>query len=142
MSSRLTDCHHSFLALPGWVQVWVGAVLVPVNALPFFFLETPTARAAAAAAVFAVLTNLPIMLIERGMSRLMAIPHLIAWLPLLPYLAARLLFGPGLPLSEALLAMALLLVNAISLVFDVLDTWCWLCGQRDIPGHPPREACS
>jgi hypothetical protein len=112
MNSRLSDCHRSFLALPRWVQVWVGAVLVPVNALPFFFLDTPTGRAAAAAAVFVVITNLPIMLITRGMSRLMAVPHLIAWLPLLPYLAARLAFGQALLLPEFLLALTLLVVNA------------------------------
>lgn len=142
MNARLSDCHRSFLAVPRWVQVWVGAVLVPVNALPFFFLDTPTGRAAAAAAVFVVFTNLPIMLIMRGMSRLMAVPHLIAWLPLLPYLTARLAFGQSLLLPELLLALALLVVNAVSVAFDTLDTWRWICGQRDIPGQPSREVCS
>jgi hypothetical protein len=139
MSSRLVDCGRSFLALPRWVQLWVAAVLVPVNALPFWFLDTPTGRAAAAASVFVVLTNVPIMLVERGMSRLMSVPHLLAWVPLLPYLAARLSFGSPLPWSESLLALALLVVNGISLVFDTLDTWRWGCGQRAIPGHTSSE---
>lgn len=142
MTSRLSACHRSFLALPRWVQIWVGVVLVPVNALPFFFLDTPTGRVAALAAMFVVLTNLPIMLIERGMSRLMAVPHLLAWLPLLPYLAARLVFQQPLARSEMLLAIALVVVNSTSLVFDTLDTWRWICGKRDIPGQPTREACS
>lgn len=139
MSSRLSDCKRSFLALPSSVQWWVGAVLVPVNALPFWFLDTPTGRAAAVAAVFVVLTNLPIMLVTRGMSRMMSVPHLIAWVPLLPYVAARLVFGPSIPLSEWLLALVLLIVNGFSLVFDTLETWRWICGQRDIPGHSPCE---
>ena len=141
MNSRLSDCHRSFLALPRWVQVWVGVVLVPVNASPFFFLDTPTGRAAALASIFVVLTNLPIMWIKRGMSRLMAVPHLIAWVPLLPYLAARLMFKQPLALPEILLALALIVINGISLVFDTFDTWRWICGKRDTPGQPPREAC-
>lgn len=136
---RLVDCGRSFLALPRRVRLWVAAVLVPVNALPFWFLDTPTGRAAAAAALFVVLTNVPIMPIARGMSRLMAVPHLLAWVPLLPWLAAHLSFGPPLPWSESLLALALLVVNGISLVVDTLDTWRWGCGQRAIPGHTPSK---
>lgn len=140
MSSRWRDGHRSFLALPRWVQVWVGAILVPVNALPFFFLDTPSGRAAALAAVFVVLTNLPIILITRGRSRLMAVPHLLAWVPLLPYLAARLIFQQPLALPEIFLALALIVINGISLAFDTFDTWRWIWSKRDIPGQPPREA--
>jgi hypothetical protein len=49
----------SFRALPLWVQVWVGLILVPANALSFAMLDTWTGRAAATAAVAVVATNLP-----------------------------------------------------------------------------------
>lgn len=62
MSGRWRDCWISFRALPQWVQWWVGAVLVPVNALPFALLDTPTGRWGACAALFVVATNIPIML--------------------------------------------------------------------------------
>lgn len=142
MSARWRDCGRSFLALPGRVQFWVGVVLIPVNTAPFFFLHSPIGRAAAMASAFVVLTNVPIMLHQRGMSRLMSVPHLIAWLALLPYLAARLVFGAPLGNAEALLAITLIVVNGISLVFDTLDTWRWLCRKRDIPGQPPQESCT
>ena len=139
MISRLADCRHSFFALPAWVRIWVAAVLIPANALPFFFLDTAAGRAGAIASVFVVLTNIPIMLIERGMSRLMSVPHLIAWLPLLPYLAARLVFEQHLNTDEVFLVVCLFLANGISLVFDIIDSWRWLCGQRDIPGRTSKK---
>ncbi len=130
---------HSFRSLPLWVQIWVLAVLVPVNTTPFFLLDTWTGRAAAAAARFVLLTNAPIMYYYAGMSRLMSVPHLLAWMPLEIALALRILgdVGPE-PISDAELhlAWALLLVNGVSLVFDFIDSWRWIAGQREVPGRP------
>lgn len=143
MISRWRDSMRSFFALPRWVQLWVGVVLVPVNVAPFFLLDTPVGRAAAIASVFVLLTNVPIMLHARGMSRLMSVPHLIAWIPLVPYLVARLVFKMPVINAEVLLASALVVVNGISLVFDMMDTMRWLCGRREIPGQPSHceETC-
>ncbi|UYY86337.1 hypothetical protein [Alcaligenes sp. SMD-FA] len=108
-----------------------------------FFLDTPTGRWAAWASVFVVSTNIPIMLIEGGMSRLMAVPHLLAWGPLVVMLFLRLAnphvgSAPS-TASESALMWALLLVNSVSLCFDTLDTWRWCRGERDIPGRIPHE---
>lgn len=137
MKARLARIWHSLRSLPGWVQVWVGFVLVPVNVLPFFLLDTWSGRAAALAALFVVVTNVPIMWGASGMSRAMSLPHLLAWTPLEIALALRLAGAAGgLPPSpaETVLVILLLLVNGISLVFDALDSWRWLQGQRDVPG--------
>jgi hypothetical protein len=32
-------------------------------------------------------------------------------------------------------ALVLLLINGVSLAFDTLDTYKWIKGERDIPGH-------
>lgn len=135
MIQRLKDCHRSFAALPVWVRLWVAALLVPLNALPFLLLDSPVGRAAALASLFVLLTNVPIMLIERGMSRLMSVPHLIAWLPLLAFLVAWLQDHPVAGNAPWLLAAALVLVNGLSLIFDAFDTWRWLRGERDVPGR-------
>lgn len=37
--TRLRASWRSFRALPMWVQLWVGAVLVPVNAASFLVLD-------------------------------------------------------------------------------------------------------
>lgn len=134
MQSRLLDCHHSFHALPLWVRLWVAGILIPVNVLPFFRLDTETGRWAALAALLVVATNLPIMLIERGMSRLMSVPHLIAWIPLLVWLLLRINTEPPLAGWEQALALALIAVNGLSLVFDLIDTLRWLRGERAVPG--------
>lgn len=134
MNSRPAQIWQSYRSLPGWVQLWVGVVLIPVNVLPFLWLDTWTGKAGAAAALFVVLTNVPIMWIAGGMSRAMSLPHLLAWIPLEIVLVLR-VFGTALPTPELTLATLLLFVNGISLVFDSLDSWRWWRGERDIPGR-------
>ncbi|HQR70758.1 MAG TPA: hypothetical protein PLE54_09150 [Burkholderiaceae bacterium] len=136
--SRLGEIWHSYRSLPLWVQLWVGLVLVPVNALSLALLDHWAGRAAALAALAVVATNLPIMWLERGMSRLMAVPHLLIWGPLQGVLVLRLLERVGpLPVAavECLFILTLLVVNGISLAFDALDTWRWLRGERAVPGR-------
>lgn len=138
MKARLSSIWHSYRSLPGWVQIWVGLILVPVNMLPFFFLDTWSGRAGALAAVVVVLTNAPIMWAAAGMSRAMSLPHLVAWIPLEIALILRLCGAAGaVPRSgsESLLIVLLLGVNGISLVFDAIDSWRWLRGERQVPGH-------
>lgn len=129
---------HSWQSLPLWVRIWVGVILVPVNAAAFLMIHTPTGKAAVIAAIFVIITNIPIMLYEGGMSRLMAMPHLAAWIPLSVYIIARFpVFsnGPAMEKSELIFAVMILVVNGISLMFDTVDTVRWWRGQRDIPGH-------
>lgn len=135
--SRIMASWASFRSLPGWVQVWVGCILVPVNAVSFSLLDTETGRAVAVAALLVVTSNVPIMLWARGMTKLMAVPHLFIWGPLQLLLISTLRQVSG---TEALLspepiyAMVVLMVNGISLAFDALDSWRWLKGARDVPG--------
>ena len=134
MKERMRDVWRSFRALPAWVQWWVAAVLVPVNAAPFFFLETMSGQAGALASIIVVVGNVPLMLAQRGMSRLLSVPHLLAWVPLVTLVAARLLFVDDMSNTETMLAIALLAVNGVSLILDTIDAWRWLCGQRDVAG--------
>ncbi len=137
VSERLAATWDSYRSLPGWVQIWVGLILVPVNAAGFFLLDTFSGRAVAMAAVFVVLTNLPIMWYYAGMNKAMSIPHLFAWIPLHVALIGRLVGAYGdtpLPLSEWLLAVAVLVVNTVSILFDLVDSWGWLRGDRATPG--------
>ena len=135
---RLLAVWRSFLTLPRWVQVWVALILFPANMASLLFLDTWAGVAAAWAFAFVCLTNFPIMFSERGLGRLMAIPHLFAWIPLQVLLVMRLQGDVGgLPpeVREQTFILALLVINGISLVFDLLDTARWLRGERDIPGH-------
>ncbi len=129
---RLLDAWASFRALPLWVQCWVGLCLVPVNLAGYAMLDTATGRAAALAMSVVILTNVPILLWERGMSRLLSVPHLVAWVPLCAWLAWRLVAGIPMSVSEAVLAWALLTINSVSLAFDFIDSAKWLRGDRAV----------
>ena len=136
LPARLHACWISFRALPRWVQWWVGAVLVPVNAAPFLFLDLWTGRLVAGAAALVALTNLPIMVLDSGMSKRMSIPHLLIWGPLEYILIMRLL-GRGAPWVSAFewrFCVVIVLVNGISLGFDLLESWRWFRGDRGVPG--------
>lgn len=125
----------SLRSLPLWVQIWVVGILVPVNAAAFLMLDTPTGHWTAIAAVFVMATNMPIMYYYCGMNRAMSVPHLIAWGPLQVYLIMRLATGEVAAGSAELIYLWLLLVvNGISLVFDLLDSYKWLVGGRETPG--------
>jgi len=136
MNERFRQSWYSFRSLPLWVQVWVGAVLIPANAASFFLLDSWSGRMAALAAVFVVATNIPIMLRERGMSKLMAMPHLLVWGPLQLALVLRLIDharSPPVTVIEQRYAVILIVVNGASLIFDALDSWRWLRGDRAVP---------
>ena len=137
LSQRLQQCSRSFLSLPLWVQIWVGGILIPVNAASFFMLDNWGAKMTALAALGVVITNIPIMLWEQGMSKLMAIPHLLLWGPLLVALSMRLagLNGEGsVTHIESIYIWIVIVINGISVIFDALDTWKWIQGDRAVPG--------
>ncbi|MBI2398374.1 MAG: hypothetical protein HYV17_11300 [Xanthomonadales bacterium] len=135
MKSRLIDCGRSFRSLPLWVQIWVALFLVPVNAAPFLLFDTDVGRIGMISTLLILLTNVPIMLVERGMSRLMSVPHLLIWTPLIVLLVLHLQYAAALTSAERALAWALIALNGTSLGFDVLDSWRWWRGERDVPGH-------
>jgi len=138
MSARLSQIWQSFRSLPMWVQRWVGLLLVPANILPFLLLDTWSGRAGALAALVVVATNVPILWRARGMTRAMSIPHLLAWIPLEFALLARLagMAGPAsISALELALAVLLVVINGISLGFDIVDSWRWLRGDRAVAGH-------
>jgi len=127
------DIYRSYRALPGWVQLWVGLVLVPVNSASLLFIMQPLGAWIALLAVIAMLLNLPVMLAERGFSRLMALPHLLPW----TLLVALLIFArPEASGAFAAYLWLLLATDALSLGFDYPDAWAWLNGKREVARRP------
>lgn len=122
----------SFRRLPLWVQVWMALVLVPVNLLSFLVLEYQTAQMVALAAVLALGSNMLLLYRYEGFSRAMALPHLVFWGPLQILLLMRVFQTPAPDSGEVLFICLVLLVNGISLIFDLLDTWRWWQGERQV----------
>lgn len=121
----------SFRRLPLWVQLWMAAVLLPANLLSLFLLQYPSARMVAIAAMLALGSNMLLMYGYAGFTRLMALPHLLVWGPLQVILLMYLMAST--PTTEEVMYIGLVLaVNGISLLFDALDSWRWLQGERQV----------
>lgn len=107
---RLAGSNRSFMRLPLWVRLWLAFILLPANAAAFFMKDTPTGLRASRAAAFVAVVNGPVILIQRGWGKALAVPHLFAWVPLLMF-AARRVGEPDASRSERVYAIALLIVN-------------------------------
>lgn len=128
----IAEIWSSFRRLPVWVQLWVAVILVPVNAASIFFLTAPGGTWVAMLAIGGMLPNLLIMLVERGLSRLMALPHILIWTPLAVFaggLVADTILVDG---SWRIYLIVLLAVDLTSLVFDIADFRRWWKGDRAI----------
>ncbi len=133
--SKVQSILHSFRSLPTWVQLWVGLLII-VNSGWVALLDTPTGMATAIAAAVVMLTNGPLTYYYGGMNRALSIPHLLAWIPLQAYLIHHLYQQQGIAIApvEYAYGVSVLVVNGISLIFDVIDSWRWLAGERATPG--------
>ncbi len=137
MKARLALIWRSFTGLPLWVRVWV-TVLVATNLVSLGFLDTAIGFWTAAAFCVVAAFNGPMMVVQGGLTRLMSFPHFV-WMPLLVFLYPQ-LFGanalePGSPVH--VFGLAVFAVNGISLLFDVLESFVWLRGGREVLGIKP-----
>ena len=126
----ISQIWHSYRRLPLWVQAWVSFILVPVNAASLAFLSEPWGLWLAAMAVGAMLLNGVIMLAERGFSKLMALPHVLIWTPMLGLVLW--LLAQDIAPAYRIYLLILLAVDVVSLIFDVIDTRKWVSGDRNI----------
>tara|TARA_R110000851_G_scaffold61364_4_gene141474 strand:- start:1157 stop:1543 length:387 start_codon:yes stop_codon:yes gene_type:complete len=120
----------SYRRLPLWVQLWVALILVPVNAASLFFLTHPAGAWLALMAVGAMLCNGVLMLVERGFSKVMALPHVLIWTPMLGLILW--LLNQDIAESYRSYLIVLLAVDVVSLILDVIDSRKWLSGDRKI----------
>lgn len=120
----------SYRRLPLWVQLWVALILVPVNAASLFFVTQPAGAWLALMAVGAMLCNGVLMLIERGFSKVMALPHVLIWTPMLGLILW--LLAQDIDDGFRTYLLILLAVDVVSLLLDIIDTRKWLSGDRKI----------
>ena len=123
------DIWRSYRSLPLWVQIWVAGILVPVNMAALAFIYQPSGAWIALLAIGAMLPNIAIMLYERGLSKMMAWPHLLPWGALVLWLAFAMPQGSA---AYGAYLWILLAVDALSLAFDIPDTLKWYKGDRAI----------
>lgn len=128
----VVDIWRSFRALPAWVQIWVAFFLAPINMASLLFLGEPMGLLIVFLANIAMMMNMPVMIYDRGFSKMMALPHLVPW----TILVAILLFAR--PEATGLYdnyLWVLLGTNVISLLFDFPDAGKWMSGDRAVAGR-------
>ena len=119
-------------AQPLVLQLWLNWLLF-VNIIPsLFFLRHPQARYVLLAVVVMLAFNVPLAL-TFGFGKVLALPHIIVWVPLVLYLLRqwRARQIADLPLLKAWL-LAVIGTNVISLVFDIRDAFLFIAGDRSI----------
>ena len=126
----ITEIWRSFRRLPLWVQVWVAAILVPVNSASLLWWGAPLGPWVAGMAVGAMLLNGVLMLIERGFSRAMALPHVLIWTPLMGLVLW--LLSQDIATGYSRYLLILLAVDTLSLALDYADSWKWWKGDRRV----------
>ena len=122
----------SFRRMPVWVQVWVACILAPINIATLYYVSQPYGILVAILAIGGMAPNIFIMNRERGLSKAMAIPHVIVWPILLCVIAGILATQVGLSPAHLLFLQLLFAIDFVSLCFDVPETRAWLKGDRAI----------
>lgn len=132
----------SWRALPLWVEFWVVYLLI-ANLLCVFGTSVQ-AQAIGICGLFILVTNTAVVIIWAGFTKVMSFFHLIAWIPLVIYLILSLILpAAGIWTSQELelwsydwfLTIIVIITNTISLVFDILDCYRYIKGDRAVPGH-------
>ena len=130
----ITDIWTSFRAMPLWVQIWVAVILVPVNLAPVFWWTAPHGPVITVLAIGGMAPNLIVMIRERGFSNTMALPHLVLWIPLV-FVVLNTLTDTTLQGDYRTFLYILLLVDLVSLGFDIPDAIKWHKGDRKVAGR-------
>lgn len=124
----------SYFSLPVWVIIWISLFLVPANFAGFYFLETTSGVWVALLGAGAIILNLGLVWINGGFSKVLCIPHVLFWTPLVFLLAYRLLYAE-MAAPEYWLTVVVFLINGVSLVFDFYDLKQWRKGNRQVAGY-------
>jgi len=122
-SNVFVEIWNSFRVTPGWVQAWVVFLLMPINTVSLFFINEHKGMLIAFFANIGMLLNIPVMFYDRGVSKLMSIPHLLPWTVLVLLIIFHRPEATGLYNT---FLWALLVINLISLAFDYVDALKWL----------------
>ena len=115
-----------------WIEWWLNWMLVALVLLPLVLLIWPASRWAGIATIVSlVLSALTIgwMYDQMGYVRLLGLPHLLFFTPVLIYLIA-VMRRPDTPAWPKRIMAVVALTMAVSLAFDVVDVLRWMLGDR------------
>ena len=122
------------LAQPIAVQLWVLWMTVAIFIVPGLLLRHESSRREGKVILASSIVLAVLMLLwhaQVGYTRIVALPHILIWTPLLAYLYSRRknLASPSL---VRWLTTALVLTIVVSLAFDVTDVIRYILGERAV----------
>ena len=127
--SRSAAIGVSWMALKTWVKIWLF-VLNGLFIAAIAFWPEPLAKyilvgyAASGPLLFAI------MAMQRGLTRLLGVAHLIPWLPLSVYLAFIIWNNLAATAHQLGYVVTLLATILVCLLLDIFDVMRWLQGDR------------
>ena len=124
-------------ALPLGIFLWLRWLML-VNLSSLFLVRRVQARWVLAAMLFIIVANRGLLMAGSGVVKLLSIPHLVVWLPLLPYLAMQLRSGQvDIRKPFGIWCLVVLLSDLVSVVFDLRDGAQYLLGDRAVMTPDP-----
>lgn len=133
---RLEAIGYSWMKIKTWVKIWLFA-LNAVFLVAFFYWPTEFSQVTLAAFFATAPILFALMIVQRGLTRLLGIAHLIPWVPLLAYIGLRFsgdFAGAQITYQDnaGLFTYAIVLFAfvAVCLAFDVYDLARWVRGDR------------
>lgn len=119
-------------AQPDWVVVWMNILLLGGFILPVALLIWPETRLAGVASILGNIINAVVvtaMYNAMGYVKLLGLPHIILWGPLVIYLLVR-ARDPATRVWPRRICWIIAITLGISLAFDIVDVVRWLWGER------------
>ena len=117
---------------PMWVQLWLNILFFGAFVLPLALLiwrETRLAGVVTVLASVAAAVSINWMYVQMGYVKLLGLPHLIFWGPVVVYLWR--LQGRGhVRLWPRRIIWVVVAIICVSLAFDAVDVIRWLLGER------------
>ena len=117
---------------PMWVGLWLNWLVIGAFLLPLVLLVWHQSRltgivALLGSVISGVLINL--MFLQLGHVKLLGLPHIIVWVPLLFYLNGQ-QKRPNMPVWPRRIIHVIMFTLVISLAFDTIATMQYLLGDR------------
>ena len=124
----ISDIQAQPIAVQLWVQ-WTGAVIIVVPGLLLRYESSRCEGKVILASSIAVFALLPLWHSQVGYTRILALPHILIWTPLLVYLYSRRnnLASPSL---VRWMTTVFVLTIGVSLAFDFTDVVRYILGER------------
>lgn len=117
---------------PAWIGMWLNVLLIGAFILPLVLLIWKESRIAGIATVVASLVgglSTQWLFGEMGYVKLLGLPHIMFWTPLMVYLVTKIMRGELRVWPKRIMTVIVLLIG-ISLVFDYVDVARWVFGER------------